>query len=150
MSKIENPGDYMVRASKCELTETRNGDPQVYVRLETSDGHHLDWYLGFKSDKAEQYAIKSLRSMGWRGDDFSRLSAEDLPNEVEARVEHDTYNGETKLKVKWVNGPNDGPRTKPLDSNKAMSFAERMKAKVAAVDAKLAAEGASRSDEIPF
>lgn len=148
MAKIEHHGDYKMRAMKAELSESGGGDPQVFVRLETSNGDHIDWYLGFKTEKAEKFAIKSLRSMGWRGSDLSRLAAEDLPNTVDVHIEPDTYNGVTRLKVKWVNGPDDAPMVKPLDQAKAMTFAERMKAKIVAMDAQ--APAMSPTGKIPF
>lgn len=138
------PGDYPMRASEAELTETPDGKPQVYIRLQTVEApqRSISWYLGFGSEKAEEFTMKSLRSLGFVGNDLTKLSAEMLPNTVEAHLENDTFkskkSGEdkTELRVKWVNGPNDGPRTKPLAPEKAMSFAERMKAKFEKFDAK--------------
>jgi hypothetical protein len=149
--KISKAGDYKVRATKCELSDSGEGkEPQVYVRLETLDGnYHIDWYLGFKTEKAEKFSFKSLRLMGWRGADLSTLSALDVPNEVEIHVEEEVYNGTARLKAKWINDGGGGAAGgRPLDQSKAQTFAERMKAKLEKFDAEN--PQASAGDDIPF
>lgn len=152
------PGDYMMRACEAALTETPDGKPQLYIRLQTVEApqRSISWYIGFGSDKAEEFAMKSLRSLGFVGDDVSKVNADLLPNAVEAHLENESFTSKktgeqkTELRVKWVNGPNDGPRTKPLDATKAATFAERMKAKFAKFDAANPSAAASAATKAPF
>lgn len=132
-------GTYPGKATCWGLSETKNGDPQMQVEFQLADAdgnpHTLNWFGSFANEKAEQITIKALRTMGWTGDDLVHIDA--LPNDVQLVVVNEEYpegSGVWSTKIRWVNAA--GGITRPLDEGKAASFAERMKARIAAFDAK--------------
>jgi hypothetical protein len=148
MAAIDKAGDYRVRVTEAELTENQSGQPQVFVRLETTDGtgRSIGWWMGLDTEKAQKYTMASLRGLGFEGYDLSTISVETLTEEVTARVIEDNYNGKTRLKVQYVDGPKSPPResgVKPMDVSKKQLLAEKMKAKLAALEA--ASGGASEA-----
>ncbi len=133
------------------LGMTSTGKEQVAVSVELTNeeggptGERIAWYGTF-TDAAYPYTLKALRTMGWKGDDISDLSM--MPGtQVSVVLENDSYNGKTRLKVKFVNPPGGGAILKEqMDANAAKSFAARMKAKVKAFDI---AEGKPRATGKP-
>jgi hypothetical protein len=97
-------------------------------------------YHGGLSDEFGEYTVRDLRTMGWKGDDISTISASDLPNEFNFQVyEKVSKDGKGYLKVRYIDSLDRvAPQsTKPvlLDAQKK-DFAARFKAKVKAFDAK--------------
>ena len=92
-------------------------------------------------------ALRALRAMGWSGDDITDLS-DCTKNEVELVVEMETWEGETRAKVKWVTAPSKGVVGDVMDAARKAAFAERLRGQIAALDS---AEGDSfGGDDIPF
>lgn len=93
-------GKYRARAVSGDWGYTGNGNEQVAVLFQLADtGEKITWY-GFMTDKTADRTIESLLSCGVT--DLQSLSGIDA-NEVELDIAHDTYNGNTKAKVNWVN-----------------------------------------------
>lgn len=137
-------GLYRAKAVRAELGEAGTGNAQVGIEFELLDGGVTEpefiprfiHYYGTFTDKAVQHTLKAMRTAGWKGDDVSDLSSVGGPDapEVSLVVENETYNGQTRPKVKWVNSQG-GPMMKtPLAGEKAKQFAARMKGAVLAFD----------------
>src|SRR6185312_4767180 len=97
-------------------------------------GKRLPWYGGFSTEITGnakkspcERTFETLRTCGWQGDDLSDLTGIDA-NEVEVVIEIDTYEGEERNRIKWVNQPGGGAALKNVmapDARKA--FAAKMR-----------------------
>lgn len=161
------PGKYQAKPIDAQLATAKTGTEQVGVKFELLDpyalGETVVWY-GYFTDKTWQRSIESLRYCGWKGDDLSDLTSiyhEDNKSTVELVIEHEVGNdGQTRARVKWVNRGGGATVTNPMNNNEAKSFAARMKAKVATVNAAMGGAGKAAApakqatsrieDEIPF
>jgi len=130
-------GAYVARATgQSEFGQSDRGTDYLWINFEITRGEleheKIGAYLYF-SDAAASRSIEALRYCGctFPGDDMTDL-VELNANEVELIVEHDTYNGETKAKVKWINsfgGRGVKEEQKMTPSAKA-SFKSRMRGKL--------------------
>lgn len=137
-NEILPAGAYQGRATGADIGETKSGNEQVVVQFTLTQpaeyaGRTLNWY-GFFTGKTVDRTVESLRICGWHGIDLSDLSGVDA-NEVQLVVEHESYEGVTTAKVRWVNALG-GMLKKPLDPIARKTFAQRMRGAVAAADAK--------------
>lgn len=121
------------------VSETK-GTTQIAVQLHIVDseeyaGESIAW-LGHFTDKAAARTIESLQHMGWQGDDLTELEELDaagaervLPEVVEIVCEPEEYNGEWRLKVRWINRPGAGKFAfkAPLIGAGLKAFAAQMK-----------------------
>lgn len=108
--------------------------------------------------KGAQTTIEALRACGWSGDDLADLHGLDA-NEVELVIDHETYQGETHPKVKFVNRPSGLGLKAPMTLEQARAFAARMKGDVLMASRRIqppagaapqrSMEGAG-ADDIPF
>lgn len=140
-------GKHPAKAKSALLGKAKTGTHQVGVEFVFTDGpnagKHITWY-GFFTDGTRDRTFESLRYAGWKGDDLtdlSSLSAEDVPT-VQLVLEQEDHNGQTQVKVRWVNrlgGPAVG---EVLGADDAKAFAESMRAHIIAAD-KLRAAGSS-------
>lgn len=126
------PGTYRVRGVEAGLGMTGGDSPkeQVAVRLEIlSEGFEGETitYFGYFTEKTTERTLESLRLRGWTGDDLFDLSSIDGSAEARAVIEEDSYNGEVRLKVKWINGFGGLSLKTPMNDAQAKSFAARMK-----------------------
>ena len=127
--------------------------PQIEVLFEIDtpefQGEQITWY-GFLTDKAVERTLESLRYAGWKSsdiNDLTDLSKEDVPG-VELVIEPDTYNGDTKAKVQWVNRAG-GRGGNTISADKAKEMNARLRASLAIVDAKLKKDGMSMNGGRP-
>ncbi|HVY62177.1 MAG TPA: DUF669 domain-containing protein [Planctomycetota bacterium] len=124
-------GKYRARAIEAQLGETKTGKEQVVVRFELLndgfEGQTITWFGVFATDKMAKRILEGLRACGWRGTDIGDLSGV-TDCDVEIEVEHNTWEGKTSARVKWVNRIGGGPAVTPLAPDKARAFAARMKA----------------------
>jgi hypothetical protein len=134
---------YLARAVACSFGTSSKGNHQIAVTFEILDhdefaGQEITW-LGSFTDKTTERTIESLQHMGWQGDDLADLdgldvntSARTLPDSVEIVCEPDTYEGETNLKVRWVNKPGAGRFAfkEPLTGQGLKAFAAQMRGAV--------------------
>ncbi len=137
-------GTYPAQVIEGLLGMTGTGKEQVAVSLETTDadgnptGERIAWYGTF-TDNAYPYTVKTLRVMGWQGDDLSDLSSiAGTPVSIVVKTEsYEDRSGATKTsqKVAFVNPPGGGAILKEqMTPDAAKAFAARMKAKVRAAD----------------
>lgn len=130
------PGYYNAVAKCWGLSESKNGHPQYQVEFElTSDVGDvvgtLNWWGSFANEQAEEITIQSLRDCGWKGADITRV---ELPNAVRVRVVEEEYDGKLRTKIKGIYPA--GGAIKKMDAATEASFAERMKGRLAQIDAR--------------
>jgi hypothetical protein len=145
---INSAGRYRAKAIEADLRVSKNGNEMVVVTFHIpSEETNLTWFGTFSSTKGSNVALRALRAMGWSGDDITDLS-DCTKSEVELVVEMETWEGETRAKVKWVNAPSKGVVGDAMDAARKASFAERLKGQIAMLDS---GEGDSfGGDDIPF
>lgn len=87
-----------------------NGNEQVAVELEllgdgdAPSGESITWTGTFASETAIRIALDAMRAMGWTGSTILDLTGIGS-TVVEAVVEHETYQGETRARVRFINVP---------------------------------------------
>jgi len=143
MSETHQPripkGRYRARAVTWGLGTAATRREQVAVEFELTDdewrGQRITWYGFFGNDPGRgtktptQITVEALRACGWQGDDISELDGLDA-NEVELVIEPETFRGETRSKVKYVNRPSGLGLRAPMTHDQARAFAARMKGDV--------------------
>lgn len=135
-------GTWRGRGVTYKLGYTNQGGEQVGVEFQFSpdqheevDGYHLTWYGGF-SEKAEPFTLKTLRTLGWTGDDLSDLTGIDQ-NECEAVVVHEEdLQGELRARIRFINplGAGGVAMKNAMTEDQARAFAERMRGRVLAMN----------------
>lgn len=142
-----NPGEYLGKIVEYGISETKKGDPQVFVTLQ-SGTDKITWFGSFTNEKAREITVKTLVDMGLEGDDVSELSDEvglDKNKELKFKVDTETWNGKEYTKVKWVSDPNKSTFAK-LDKKDAVKKLSSLNLKGLIAEAKAKAG----VDEIPF
>jgi len=116
-----------------------DGNVQVFIPFEIIDGEfhgeRITYAGTFGEGKSTGFTLDALKNCGWYGDDLSELDELDqaaaerlLPSIVELSCDMDTYNDETRLKVKWVNKPGGQRMTKhALGGADLKAFAAQMR-----------------------
>jgi len=136
-------GRYPAICRSVQFGTSKKGDEQVVIGFEFLDeakqpnGYHMS-YFGMFGENSIDFTVEALRNCGWTGDDLAELPAladsGGLASEVVLVVVHETYEGETRAKVKFVNRTGGGKLKleRALDDEGLKSFAQRMKSKVRA------------------
>lgn len=139
MSLPMQKAKYIVRAVAVAFGVSSKGNYQIAVTGEVADGELMGdviTWIGHFTERTQERTIESLQHFGWKGDDLSELENLDeeacarlLPDHVEYVCEPDTYEGETTLKVKWVNRPGAGRFAfkDKLEGSQLKAFAAQMK-----------------------
>ena len=97
-------------------------------------GSFASTMLGESGKSVAQRTVESLRYMGLKGDDLLAIENQELNQIVSLQVEHDEWEGKTRLKVAWVNKPGGGViKVKPLPEEAKRKFAAMMRASLAKV-----------------
>ena len=134
-------GTHRARARAGVLTETQGDSHREHIYIKfglVSDMNDVvEWqgYFGDNKDKGgktlTERTIDVLRVCGWEGDDIRDLRGIEK-NEVEIVVLEDTYQGNSRLKVRYVQpiGTAAAFMPKPLESRYADQLAERIKRKI--------------------
>jgi hypothetical protein len=130
------------------FSESKEGTPCIALPLEVTEpgdqlGRRITW-RGWLTAGAFDYTIKALsKAFGWDGDmeairdnpEFFSLS------DCQIVTESETYNGELRVKVKWLNSAHGGG--KKIDAGKLDSILSTLGRKAKAVaKAALSEEGA--------
>jgi hypothetical protein len=126
------PGKYTAKLSSFDFGTTKKGTEHIVCIFDVvggdCDGEQVYWY-GYFSEKAAERTIESLRHMGWKGDDLSEITLEEIQGEVQIVVETNTYR-DTCLRVSWVNPAQVGGKVavkNAMDPMAKKAFAERMR-----------------------
>lgn len=93
-------------------------------------GQKITAFLYF-SDGAVDRSLESLRACGFTGDDIDKFSDQTPDIECQIVVEHETYDGKTRAKVKWINSASRGfTFEKPLDAPSLRKYSAQLKSKL--------------------
>lgn len=143
------PGKHMVRVKNCGFQPEKDGrPPQLSIYFEDEVGESISWYssLGFVKDgsfslAAFDYACNQLKGLGWDPDAnnfaFEVLahpeSSPIFDREAEIVVVNEPFDGKDRIKVKYVNDPNDPRRGggERMDSAAAKTFADKLRVSLA-------------------
>lgn len=136
-------GTWRCRGVSYALGYTSQNGEQVGVEIqllpdqhEDVDGRHITWYGQF-SEKAEPFTLKTLRTLGWQGDDVSNLDSIVDGPECEAVIQHEQdLQGEWRARVRFINplGAGGVAMRAKMTAEQAKAFAERMRGRVLAMN----------------
>lgn len=135
MMSVIGIGRHDVQVISHVLGRSGTGTPHIAVLFEDVNGDRITWY-GYLTDKALERTIESLQILGWdpaeHGGDLSSLNGTDLlaGAECEVVVEAESYEGETRMKVRWVNQRGGGGLGAPMDASEAATFASQLRGKI--------------------
>ena len=114
------------------ISETRAGDPQVYISFEvhfpTKGKQPMTWYGNLKSDKSQEITFRALQAVGFKGSKIMDLldgrDSDTISIGAEASLvveEEPRQDGQgTFFKVRWVNRVGGGGgQVQRADANKA-------------------------------
>ena len=124
MSKLPE-GYYQGRvvAGEGQFGETSKGTIEAVIPFlledDSFEGPERVTVRLYFSEKAEEYSVKKLRAIGWKGGD---LTFANCPNEVTVAIKYETYEGEERMKADIMTGP----QVKPLEPARARAFSARL------------------------
>lgn len=113
MLKVKTKYDAVI--TDCGLTQNQNNEAQAFVKFDVSDEagvkHPFTWFGSMKSEKATEFAVKTLVGAGFTGNDFADLNkgvvAFDGSVKLTVELEHPQDaqgNVKTdKLRIKFIN-----------------------------------------------
>jgi hypothetical protein len=134
------------------FSESKEGTPCIALPLEVTElgdqlGRRITW-RGWLTAGAFDYTIKALsKTFGWDGDMEAIRDNPEFFSRMDCQIvtESETYNGELRVKVKWLNSPGGGGGKK-IDAGKLDSILSTLGRKAKAVaKAALSEEGAAPS-----
>jgi hypothetical protein len=148
MPKLE-PGYYTAVATethtglgpvKVQFGEAKTGTKQCAVNLEIIGegpfvGQTIMW-VGYLTADTVKRTLESLRYMGFKGDDISKINEQPLDQLVSIDVGESEYEGKVSLKVNWVNryGAGQGfELKKPIEKSAMAKFAATLRSHLKAV-----------------
>lgn len=140
MQKLESEGRFDAKVTAADLGETDNGKPFVNFTFETSEG--IIWGNLYLSEAAIDRSLKTLAEVFAFNGDFADMD-QFVGKDCSIVTEAEEYNGETRIKVKWINAKG-GPK---LDPASRASLAERLNAKYSR---KSGSAAAAKDDGEPF
>jgi hypothetical protein len=105
------------RAIRWELVPGRDGgSPYVEIVFNVQggvpEGYPDKWFGNTSSEKARKITEKAMLACGWDGYDSDPYVGLDT-KDVSLTFGVDTYNGEDKKKILWVNDPDFAPSSRP-------------------------------------
>ena len=160
MSKLTEAGKYFARAKGPEFVQmgvAKTGTDQIAVEFDILDpsdyattGVSMQWIGSFANEKSCKITAGALAACGMVDGDFDTFKGISA-NVVELDVQWDEYQGERRLRVKWVNRPGGGLVFKDkMDAGRRASVAARMKGFLANEASKGPALAATGTDDDPF
>jgi hypothetical protein len=126
-------GKYEAKVTGIVLSEGKNAE-QVLIEFELTApevaGQNITAYRSL-SDKAAEYTVKDLQTLGVSG-----LTDQELEAAIDKRcqivVQHEEYDGKTRAKVKFINPLGGLSMATPLQDDKKRLLAAKMKGLFAA------------------
>lgn len=120
-------GTYRAKAIDFDFGVAGTGTDQIAICFELTEGdcekEQINWYGYFTEGTAER-TIKTLRDLGWTGDNLATMGIEDLSEEVSLVIEEDERGS---LKVKWVNTGGGVALKTRMSNDQKNAFAARMR-----------------------
>lgn len=150
------PGRYTGYIRNYGLGENKSGMPNVWINFDVKDTngdtYGYTWFGSLKEGRAREITIDALLACGLTGNNLENLKsgieggALDQTQGVELHLEEETWDGKTRLKVKWIN-KQGGMKFDKLASENA---AKKMKG--LNLDAEVAARRKETgiTDDLPF
>ncbi len=94
-------------------------------------GQKITAFLYFGENSVER-TLESLRACGFTGDDIDKFVDQSPDIECQIVVEHETYEGKTRAKVRWINKAGGGAFTfeKPLDAPSLRKYSAQLKSRL--------------------
>lgn len=139
---IVTPGKYLAKVNEYGISETSKGNPQIVISFafhshpnksdQKSEKIILNWYGSLKQGRPAEITFDVLFACGFLSDDISLLAAGkdsnslSLETDMEITVAKEEYEGQTRLRIKWVSLPNRADRQQ---SNKRKISIEDMRSK---------------------
>ena len=137
--KLDRAGTYIAKVvPKWDSWFGESGEkktPYINLTLEVDEGPESESeisFFGYLSDKAVDHTLKNiaLAFPGWKGiHDIDSL----INRQCEIVVEEDTYNGKSKMVVRYVNVIGGGSRSSGMDADKTKSLIARLQGKSKAI-----------------
>ena len=125
-------GRFMGKAVEYDFGETAQGNPQICVVCEITEGDYKGrqylWYGFFNTKDNTERTFQSLMYFGWNGKEIDKL--EGLGSkEAQCVLEEDVYDGKKRTRVAFVNAAgSDGIAMKKRYSpQERVGFAARLK-----------------------
>jgi hypothetical protein len=127
-------GEFSAKAVSWDFGYTSNNNEQVAVEIQflegPNKGQSLTWYGGFSEEPAgektrTEWTLLDLRKLGWDGKDLMALDGMGSRT-VRAKVEPDTYNGKTTMKIKRIFAGGGLALKNKMSDDAKKSFAERI------------------------
>ena len=107
-------------AGMLEAAEIWDEDDQQWQPWAEYEMELMGYFVLFSKDNKETLTCTQIKkALGWDGESFEALDSGDYSKTVvQFRVEEDTYEGVTKLKVQWIDEADASPGTsvKKLDA----------------------------------
>lgn len=132
--KLIPAGRYEAVIDVYGLSETKAKTPQFTVVFKiTEEGPHkgklISWFGSLKVGQPMDITIRNLTTMGMKGDDLDSKDLLDKSTPVQLVVEHDTWEGKTSAKVRFINKIGGGTFKALGDGAKvALSLKEQIRA----------------------
>lgn len=120
MPKIEKPGTYVLSVKEADWGESNNGTPFISLWCESEAGQHISAYLYF-SEKSMEGSLEVGEKVFGLDSDAENWPIKMVGKQFSGVVEEDTYEGKTRMRVKYLN-----PLRKPPKevSNQRQLFAK--------------------------
>lgn len=124
-------GTYIATLTNYGIKINNSGKPQIACAFQIIDNDevfNLTWYGSFNEGKAQEMTIKTLMSVfelmcepSEIESYLDRIASQGVESgllnqdkEYQLVVEHDTYEGKTRAKIKWVNNVGSGNKFEKL------------------------------------
>lgn len=119
---------------KVQFGEAETGTKQCAVNFEIiGDSPHagqtIVWF-GYLTQDTVKRTLESLRYIGFKGDDISKINDQPLDQLVSLDIGESEYKGKVSLKVNWVNRHSGGKGfelKKPIAKNDMAKFAATLR-----------------------
>lgn len=135
MSK-EISGTFTATVVSADFYYTKNGNEAVAIGLQIDNdnpevaGEVVSW-RGFFTEKALKQTIKSLRTIGWEGNDLSTID-KTIGHRVSVVVEMEEFEGKQYPRVQWINPLGGMSINNAMGASEKKAFAARMKGAIMA------------------
>jgi hypothetical protein len=133
-------GTYNATLTALAFGRSDTGTDQVGLAFdcEGADGEPAGSITAYRyfTEKAMDFAIADLQTLGWKGDSLSELMGDPpavslLGAKAELKIQMEEYKGESRPRVLFINAPGGGVRMKnALDAAGATSLAQRVRARM--------------------
>ena len=101
--KLHPEGMHLATVLDHGITKSGSGTPQVAIKFETEYGIITGWFA--LTHRAAEYTAEKVAACGFVGDSFADLNTDGLlvGNRCKITVRHETYEGETRAKIQFIN-----------------------------------------------